>query len=82
MKICWKHVIFQTMQSHWEFISSRRLFLTFDNSTVIIKQHECDTSTTQTTRVKIFDFDKDTYFHTPVFTTWQLKDYKEKKISF
>ena len=38
------------------------------------EQHECDTSEKIliliTTRVKI-------YFHTPIFTTWQVKDYKE-----
>ena len=35
MKICWKHVFFETMQSHSGFICSRRLFLTFGNLTVI-----------------------------------------------
>ena len=35
MKICWKQVQFETIESHWGFISSRRLFLTFGNLNVI-----------------------------------------------
>ena len=35
IKIRWKHVFFETMQSQWRFISSKRLFLTFGNLTVI-----------------------------------------------
>ena len=42
---------------------------------VLHKRHECDTSEKRliliTARVK-------TYFHIPMFTIWQLKDYKER----
>ena len=42
---------------------------------VLHEQHECDTSEKIliliTTRVK-------TYFHIPIFTIWQVKDYKER----
>ena len=34
IKIHWKHVIFKTIESHWRFISSKRLFLTFCSLTV------------------------------------------------
>ena len=40
-KICWKHVLFETMQYHWGFISWRRLFLTFGNLTVIEYKNLC-----------------------------------------
>ena len=33
--ICWKHVFLEIMQSHWRFIWSKRLHLTFSNLTSI-----------------------------------------------
>ena len=42
IKICWKHVFFETMQSHCRFISSKRLFLTFGNLTVIKCKNLCE----------------------------------------
>ena len=44
-------------------------------------RHRCDTNDTSATRVKNFDFVKTrvkTYFHTLIFTIWQVKDYKER----
>ena len=40
---------------------------------VLHKRHECNTRTLilTTTRIK-------TYFHSPTFTIWQVKDYKER----
>ena len=35
IKIRWKHVLFETIQSHWRLISFKGLFLTFGNLTVI-----------------------------------------------
>ena len=35
IKIRWKHVFFETMQSQWQFISSKRRFVTFGSLTVI-----------------------------------------------
>ena len=41
-----------------------------------------ETSDMSATRVKNFDFDNDTrvktFFHTLIFTIWQVKDYKER----
>ena len=34
IKIDWKHMFLETIQSHWGFICSRRLFLTFGNLTL------------------------------------------------
>ena len=48
-------------------------------------QHKCDTSATRTTRVWhewktliLITTPVKTYFHTSTFTTWQVKDYKER----
>ena len=43
IKIRWKHVFFETMQSHWRLISSKRLFLTFGNLIVIKYKNLCET---------------------------------------
>ena len=47
--------------------------------------HECDTSATRTTQVRhewkiliLIMTRVKTYFHTPTFTIWQVKDYKER----
>ena len=49
------------------------------------EQHECDTSASRTTRVRhewkilILTMTRvKIYFHTLIFTTWQVKDYKER----
>ena len=48
-------------------------------------QHKCDTSATRTTRVWhewktliLITTQVKTFFHTSTFTTWQVKDYKER----
>ena len=64
---------------------------TSDNNATRV-QHKCGTSATRTTRVrhkcytndtseKTFDFDNygsKNMFHIPIFTIWQVKDYKER----
>ena len=42
IKIRWKHVLFETIQSHWRLISLKGLFLTFGNLTVIKYKNLCD----------------------------------------
>ena len=42
MKMLKTRVFFETMQSHWGFISSRRLFPTFGNLTVIKYKNLCE----------------------------------------
>ena len=51
---------------------------------VLHERHECDTSATRTTRVQhewkiliLITTRVKTYFHTPIFTIWQVKDYKQ-----
>ena len=44
-------------------------------------RHGCYTNNTSATRMKNFDFVTirvKTYFHTVIFTIWQVKDYKER----
>ena len=52
---------------------------------VLHQQHECDTSATGATRVRhewenliLITTRVKTYFHVPVLTIWQMKDYKER----
>ena len=49
---------------------------------VLHERHECDTSATQMTRVKklliLITTGVKTCFHIPIFTIWQVKDYKER----
>ena len=44
IKIRWKHVFLETMQSHWRLISSKRSFLTFGNLTVIKCKSPCESN--------------------------------------
>ena len=52
---------------------------------VLHERHEYDTNATRTTRVRherkiliLMMTQVKTYFHIPIFTTWQVKDYKER----
>ena len=42
IKIRWKHVFFETIQSHWRLMTTKRLFLIFRNLTVIKYQNLCE----------------------------------------
>ena len=42
VKICWKHVVFETMRCHWELISARIFFPNFGNLTVIKYKTLCE----------------------------------------
>ena len=51
------------------------------NTSATQVQHECYTNDTSVTRVKNFNFVTarvKTYFHTLIFTIWQVKGYKER----
>ena len=53
---------------------------TSDTSATRVRQ-DCCTNDTSVTRAKNFDFVMtrvNTYFHTLIFTIWQVKDYKER----
>ena len=51
--------------------------------TSVTRATRCDTSATRTTQARhewkiLITTRLKTYFHTPIFTIWQMKDYKER----